>query len=402
MDDRDRNKRLLDLLKLRENSECADCGCPEPDWASYKLGVFICLQCSGIHRNLPSITKVKSVRLDYWTDDLIQFMKDTGNQRATEIYEASVPPFYYRPRAKDCVVLKEQWVRAKYEREEFTSSRRSLDIYTTGHREGFLWKRGKDNGQFLKRMFILSEREGVVKYYTKQDSKVAKGIIPIKSLNAMFQEEKLGHVHGLEITYLKDGKTRSVFVYHENGMEIVAWFNALRVARFNYLKALFPAAAESELIPKITRNYSKAGYMEKTGPTQREAFKKRWFNLDSQERKLLYYKDPLDAFEQGGVFVGSKERGYQVLAGLPKGITRNRWKDGITIETPERNRSGQFPKNATEIKTRFLNREETETHWFSHPSPLIDIGHRGETGLMNLLKSNSLAWCRKQENSREC
>lgn len=36
----------------------------DPDWASYTLGVFICLSCSGIHRNIPHVSKVKSVRLD--------------------------------------------------------------------------------------------------------------------------------------------------------------------------------------------------------------------------------------------------------------------------------------------------------------------------------------------------
>ena len=38
-----------------------------------------------------------------------------------------------------------------------------------GYREGFLWKRGRDNGQFLSRKFILSEREGALKYFNKQD-----------------------------------------------------------------------------------------------------------------------------------------------------------------------------------------------------------------------------------------
>lgn len=38
-----------------------------------------------------------------------------------------------------------------------------------GYREGFLWKRGRDNGQYLSRKFILSEQEGVLKYFNKHD-----------------------------------------------------------------------------------------------------------------------------------------------------------------------------------------------------------------------------------------
>lgn len=42
----------------------------DPDWASYKLGVFVCLTCSGIHRSLSS--RVKSIKLDYWEDELVE------------------------------------------------------------------------------------------------------------------------------------------------------------------------------------------------------------------------------------------------------------------------------------------------------------------------------------------
>lgn len=44
-----------------------------------------------------------------------------------------------------------------------------LSLFHSGYREGFLWKRGRDNGQFLSRKFILSEREGALKYFNKQD-----------------------------------------------------------------------------------------------------------------------------------------------------------------------------------------------------------------------------------------
>ncbi|XP_073902517.1 arf-GAP with dual PH domain-containing protein 2 isoform X6 [Castor canadensis] len=231
-------------------------------------------------------------------------------------------------------VLKEQWIRAKYERQEFMAEGKTVSL--PGNREGFLWKRGRDNAQFLRRRFVLLTREGLLKYYTKEEGKGPKAVISIKDLNATFQTEKIGHPHGLQVTYRREGRTRNLFVYHESGKEIVDWFNALRAARLQYLKMAFPEFPESELVPFITRNYLKQGYMEKTGPKQREPFKKRWFALDPQERRLLYYKNPLDAFEQGQVFLGSKEQGYEVYEDLPKGIRGNRWKAGLTIVTPER------------------------------------------------------------------
>ena len=39
----------------------------------------------------------------------------------------------------------------------------------------------------------------------------------IEHLNATFQPAKIGHPHGLQVTYLKDNSTRNIFVYHEDG-----------------------------------------------------------------------------------------------------------------------------------------------------------------------------------------
>lgn len=39
----------------------------DPEWASLNLGVLMCIECSGIHRNLGShISKVRSLGLDDW------------------------------------------------------------------------------------------------------------------------------------------------------------------------------------------------------------------------------------------------------------------------------------------------------------------------------------------------
>lgn len=48
-----KSEKPIDVLrKVCGNDKCADCGAPEPDWASLNLGVLVCIECSGVHRNL--------------------------------------------------------------------------------------------------------------------------------------------------------------------------------------------------------------------------------------------------------------------------------------------------------------------------------------------------------------
>ncbi|XP_044156511.1 arf-GAP with dual PH domain-containing protein 1-like isoform X2 [Bufo gargarizans] len=305
-------KSVRNLLRKEGNTKCADCGEPDPQWASYTLGVFLCVTCSGIHRNLSEISKVKSLSMAKWEEDQIQFLDRHGNDTAKAKYEAHVPIYYHRLTHEDCHVLREQWIRAKYERKQFMKKEGS-DDFTKGVKEGTLFKRGRDNGHYLARKFVLTEMDGTLKYFIKSDSKEPKAVIKIDTINATFQPEKMKHNNGLQITYVKDNRARNLFVYHNDGQEIVSWFNAIRAAQFRYMKVAFPTANDKE-------------------PT--DAFKKRWFTLD--HRRLMYFKDPLDAFAKGEVFLGSSENGYQVKAEIIPSSYSNIWNYGISFNTPDR------------------------------------------------------------------
>ncbi|XP_062896357.1 stromal membrane-associated protein 1 isoform X2 [Mobula hypostoma] len=108
---------LSKLLREEDNKYCADCEAKGPRWASWNLGVFICIRCAGIHRNLGvHISRVKSVNLDQWTPEQIQCMQDMGNTKAQLLYEANLPEHFRRPQTDQAV---EFFIRDKYEKKKY-------------------------------------------------------------------------------------------------------------------------------------------------------------------------------------------------------------------------------------------------------------------------------------------
>ncbi|KAF5299597.1 hypothetical protein FQR65_LT09402 [Abscondita terminalis] len=101
--EKDRSKQIQDkcqsiinsLLKDEDNKYCVDCDSKGPRWASWNLGVFLCIRCAGIHRNLGvHISKVKSVNLDTWTPEQVVSLQQMGNSRARAVLETFIRAKY--------------------------------------------------------------------------------------------------------------------------------------------------------------------------------------------------------------------------------------------------------------------------------------------------------------------
>jgi len=106
--------QLLELLKDEPNRKCADCHARGPRWASWNLGVFICIRCAGMHRNLGvHIAKVKSVNLDTWTQEQVDNMLAWGNGVGNEFYEYKLPSDFRRPKDDKDVEI---FIRNKYDK----------------------------------------------------------------------------------------------------------------------------------------------------------------------------------------------------------------------------------------------------------------------------------------------
>ncbi|XP_060582697.1 arf-GAP with dual PH domain-containing protein 1-like [Ruditapes philippinarum] len=307
----ERNRQVLnELLKKPGNSCCADCKCEENvEWASCNLGIFLCQDCAGIHRSLGVDTsRVKSIKLDNWDDDQVMKMSEKGNDVVNKKYEQHLPKYYMRPTRHDVEILRAQFIRAKYERMEFVYPAKQAP-YSSNTKEGNLMKKGKHDKKYNPRRFIINSKDNCLQYFNKESPKGPKDTVPLDDINIVFVPEKIGNPNGFQISYMKNGTTRNLFLYCDDSKEAIDWFTAIRCAKLERRRLAFPDRNEDELCKDLTSNFLCEGFLWKKGP-RNEPYKKRWFTLD--RRKLMYLSDPLSPIPKGEVYIGHKDAGYSV------------------------------------------------------------------------------------------
>ncbi|KAF2736260.1 ArfGap-domain-containing protein [Polyplosphaeria fusca] len=87
--DPETRSKLLEIQKTNRNNVCVDCNAPSPQWASPKLGIFMCLSCSGVHRGLGvHISFIRSITMDSFKVSELARMAAGGNKPFQDFFNA--------------------------------------------------------------------------------------------------------------------------------------------------------------------------------------------------------------------------------------------------------------------------------------------------------------------------
>eukprot|EP00388_Colpodella_angusta_P021764 GDKJ01055362.1.p1 GENE.GDKJ01055362.1~~GDKJ01055362.1.p1 ORF type:complete len:430 (+),score=111.58 GDKJ01055362.1:32-1321(+) len=129
------NPALNRISNHPDNLQCVDCGARAPTWASINLGVLMCIECSGAHRNLGvHITQVRSLTLDSWEASWAKCVAAIGNRCSNLYYEANLPANVKKPQPNASSDELMTYIRNKYEFKRYTAKDRTApaELYVQG------------------------------------------------------------------------------------------------------------------------------------------------------------------------------------------------------------------------------------------------------------------------------
>ncbi|CAB1437564.1 unnamed protein product [Pleuronectes platessa] len=107
--------------RMSGNDGCCDCGAPGPTWLSTNLGVVICIECSGIHREMGvHYSRIQSLDLDVLGTSELLLAKNVGNASFNEIMEADLSEQgVTKPDPSSDMQTRKDYITAKYTEKRF-------------------------------------------------------------------------------------------------------------------------------------------------------------------------------------------------------------------------------------------------------------------------------------------
>lgn len=116
---RELQQRIISYVRgLPGNTLCCDCGgTNDVTWLSTNYGVMVCIECSGIHRDLGvHISRIQSLTLDKVGTAQLLLARHMTNKSFNEVTEATVPR---KPEPTSTMDERREFIQSKYVRRAF-------------------------------------------------------------------------------------------------------------------------------------------------------------------------------------------------------------------------------------------------------------------------------------------
>ncbi|XP_028590604.2 arf-GAP with SH3 domain, ANK repeat and PH domain-containing protein 1-like isoform X3 [Podarcis muralis] len=115
---------IKEIKRMPGNSMCCDCSASDPAWLSINLGILICIECSGIHREMGvHHSRIQSVALDKLATSELLLAKNIGNTQFNDIVEANLPSASLKPSTNSAMALRKDFIISKYVDRKYVAQR---------------------------------------------------------------------------------------------------------------------------------------------------------------------------------------------------------------------------------------------------------------------------------------
>nr|GMD46487.1 probable ADP-ribosylation factor GTPase-activating protein AGD14 [Ipomoea batatas] len=132
----ERNEKIIrGLMKLPPNRRCINCDSLGPQYVCTNFWTFVCMTCSGIHREFTH--RVKSVSMAKFTSQEVESLQNGGNQRARETYLKNWDPQRQRLPANSNVEKVREFIKNVYVDKRYAGAQ-SMDRPPRGTQVTFL------------------------------------------------------------------------------------------------------------------------------------------------------------------------------------------------------------------------------------------------------------------------